>query len=203
MLPSRWAAARQAHVANLIDDHDLSEKDYRMFTVHQCCHALVVTALALGLPTSSARTVVVGAKLPVATEVQAIVTGLRKIAIEERIELNIDQICRVDVTHPDCPKNLKVSSFKGHLPGAVWAKAEAILNADPQMGKQGRSVFKATVVYVQRPVAVGDSIVMLVQMIRPVEKAPRQKLWFDVVLRGDSTHMEVVRSAQRTDQPVK
>ena len=168
------------------------------------CHLVfALTGLLLGVPRLSAQTTIVGAQLPAATELQAIVTGLRKVATEERLELGMNRICRLDVTHPDCPRELQATSFKGRLPGKVWAKARNILNADEQVGKQHSSLLKATFVYVQRPVAVGDSIVMLVQMLRHIEGAPRELLFFDVVLRGDSAHMEIVRTSQRADQPVK
>jgi hypothetical protein len=44
---------------------------------------------------------------------------------------------------------------------------------------------------------------MLVQLLRRIEGAPRQLLYFDVVMKGDSTNMTVVRSTERTDKPVK
>ena len=84
------------------------------------------------------------------------------------------KICRTDVTDPDCPGTPKESGFAGHLPGTVWLNVRDQLNADEQMGKQHSSLRNATIVSVQRPVLLGDSIVMLAQVSRPVEGAKRE-----------------------------
>lgn len=109
------------------------------------------------------------------------------------------KICRTDVTDPDCPGTPKESGFAGHLPGTVWLNVRDQLNADEQMGKQHSSLRNATIVSVQRPVLLGDSIVMLAQVSRPVEGAKRDMTLFDIVLRGDSLQMHTVRFTQRLD----
>lgn len=88
-----------------------------------------------------------GRELPPTTEIRAIFTGLREIAVEERVELIRDRICRLEVTHPDYPANLKASKCNGHLPNAVWIRTHAMPNADERVGKHRSSVFKASFAY--------------------------------------------------------
>ena len=140
-----------------------------------------------------------GEALAPPTEIRAILTALRSIAKTERIELNITRICRTDIVHPDCPAKLKESGFNGHLPGGIYLDARDQLNSDEQMGKHHSSLRSATIVSIQRPVMLGDSVVMLAQVLRPVEGAKRDMSLFDIVLRGDSVQMQTVRVTQRAD----
>ena len=123
-------------------------------------------------------------------------TGLRSITTQERLELGLDRICRVDITHPECPSDLNAASFKGRLPGRIWATARERLNADEQVGKQHSSLLKASFVYVQRPVALANSIVMLVQRLRRIEGAPRQLLFYAVV-RTDADDVQYLEKWRR------
>ena len=134
-------------------------------------HVALLCAVSLALPAQGALH---GEPLSASSEIRAITTALRSISRTERVELNMTRICRTDVTHPDCPGTPKESGFAGHLPGTVWLNVRDQLNADEQMGKQHSSLRNATIVSVQRPVLLGDSIVMLAQVSRPVEGAKRE-----------------------------
>jgi hypothetical protein len=140
-----------------------------------------------------------GEALAPASEIRAILTALRSISQTERIELNFARICRTDIVHPDCPAKLKESGFNGRLPGSIYLNARDQLNSDEHVGKHHSSLRSATIVSIQRPVILGDSIVMLAQVLRPVEGEKRDMSLFDIVLRGDSLQMQTVRFTKRAD----
>ncbi|WP_310569942.1 hypothetical protein [Gemmatimonas sp.] len=162
--------------------------------------ARVMVLLFLWAPSVRAQVAVHGTKLSPDLEVAAITSSVRSVAKDERVELLTQRICRDDVLHSDCPP-VDATTINGRLPMRVWGRARNELNADKSVGKHHGSMKEATFAMVQRPVALGDTIVILMRLSRPNRSDGPPSLFFDIVLRTDSTGIRVVRSSTRTQSP--
>jgi len=145
----------------------------------------------------AAQPLMTGAKVAPAVEIAAILAAIRSVASQERVEISIRRICSVELSHPDCPRTLKETNINGRLPGRIWGLVRLAMMDDESLGKHHSSLGDATFVVVQRPVAVGDSLMMLIEVIRPVAGESAARTFYDCVLRGDSTQMQVVHKLSR------
>jgi len=136
--------------------------------------------------------------LSLVPEVRAILAAATSLMPTGRVIMQSRRICRPDLVDPECPKNLKVHSIQNRLTAQSWVTVKRVLDASEANGESRGPTKSATLMWVQRPLLVGDTVVMLVKLQRPIDEGKlRENMIYEVFLVGDSSQMRVVRSAQR------